>query len=74
MSFIDDLADYYDQEADKFHNTRQRHWPEFDILTDEIKKQFPKKKKLRILELGCGSGRLYGHLVSSLSTKEITYT
>lgn len=74
MSFISDLAHYYDHEADKFHQTRQRHWPEFDVLIDEIKTQYTKKKKLRILELGCGSGRLYGVLQKAFPTKELAYT
>lgn len=74
MSFISDLADYYDHEADKFHKTRQRHWPEFDVLVEEIKKHFAKKKKLRVLEIGCGSGRLYGHLSKSIPTKDFSYT
>ncbi len=51
MSFLDDLASYYDHEADKFHHTRQRHWPEFDVLVDEIKTHFAKKKTLRVLEI-----------------------
>lgn len=74
MSFLDDLASYYDHEADKFHHTRQRHWPEFDVLVEEIKKHFSKKKKLRILEIGCGSGRLYGHLREAIATKDFAYT
>ncbi len=58
MNFLENLASYYDLEAEKFHGTRKRHRPEFDVLADEIKKRFPKKKKLKVLELGCGSGRL----------------
>ncbi|MBP6910093.1 hypothetical protein KBC03_00640 [Patescibacteria group bacterium] len=53
MNFLESLADYYNNEAEKFHGTRQRHWPEFDVLTEEITKRFAGKKKLRVLELGC---------------------
>jgi|GEM_PF-5913686 len=74
MNFLESLADYYDREAEKFHHTRQRHRPEFDILVEEIKRRFPRKKNLRVLELGCGSGRLYGYLVKKLPTKELIYT
>lgn len=59
MTIQDTLASYYDLESAKFHGTRQRHWPEFDLLAAEIRTQFPRKKKIRVLEIGCGSGRLY---------------
>lgn len=74
MNFLESLADYYDTEADKFHQTRQRHRPEFDILVAEIKKRFPRKKNLRVLELGCWSGRLLTYLQKKLPTKELIYT
>lgn len=74
MNFLESLADYYDKEAEKFHRTRKRHRPEFDVLAAEIKRRFPRKKKLRVLEIGCGSGRLYGFLAKSFTTKEFAYT
>lgn len=74
MNFLESLADYYDKEAEKFHRTRKRHRPEFDILAAEIKRRFPKKKKLRLLEIGCGSGRLCGFLEKAFPTKEFAYT
>lgn len=74
MGFLDNLADYYDKEADKFHRTRQRHRPEFDILTTLIKKHFPRKKNIRVLELGCGSGRLLSHLQKQFPNKNLIYT
>ena len=53
-----DLQHFYDTEAEKFSSTRKRHWPEFEYIRDMIKNNFPHKKSLRILELGCGDGRL----------------
>ena len=42
----------YDQFAQDFSQTRKNAWPEFDILFVEI------KKGDRLLDLGCGNGRL----------------
>lgn len=74
MNFLESLADYYNSEAEKFHGTRQRHRPEFDVLVEEITKRFDGKKKLRVLELGCGSGRLYGYLSKALPNISFDYT
>lgn len=74
MNFLERLADYYDKEAEKFHRTRQRHRPEFDILAEEIRRRFSRKKNIRILELGCGSGRLLGYLQKKMPKKQFIYT
>lgn len=74
MKVEDNLASYYDHEADKFHGTRQRHRPEFDLLAEEIRESFAKRKKIRVLEIGCGSGRLYGYLCKTFPSKEFDYT
>jgi ubiquinone/menaquinone biosynthesis C-methylase UbiE len=47
------LKEFYDDQADKFHNTRKKKWPEFQILLNEINKI--DKKTIKILEIGCGS-------------------
>lgn len=60
------LQTFYDNQAEKFSGTRKRHWPEFDHIIEYIKKSFPTKKQLRILELGCGDGRLLGVLEAAL--------
>ena len=67
------LQKFYDNQAEKFSGTRKRHWPEFDHIISYIKKAFQTKKALRILELGCGDGRLVWVLESSFG-KTITYT
>ena len=67
------LQKFYDNQAEKFSGTRKRHWPEFDHILSHIKKSFPTQKTLRVLELGCGDGRLLSVLESGLG-KTITYT
>lgn len=62
------LQNFYDSEAEKFSSTRKRHWPEFDHILKHIDDYLKTKEKrgnntmenatLRILELGCGDGRL----------------
>jgi len=50
----------YDQFADDFSATRDRAWPEFDIFMPAI------KSGQRILDLGCGNGRLRKFLPTEL--------
>lgn len=50
-SFMRNLNSEYDAFASDFSATRNRTWPEFDLV-------FPKiKKGDRVLDLGCGNGR-----------------
>jgi len=46
------MKSQYDVFAHEFSQTRQNAWPEFEILKRFIKKQE------RVLDLGCGNGRL----------------
>jgi 2-polyprenyl-3-methyl-5-hydroxy-6-metoxy-1,4-benzoquinol methylase len=64
------LQKFYDTEAEKFSGTRKRNRPEFAYIRDMIKEVFPHRKSLRILELGCGDGRLLDYLGKELP---ITY-
>lgn len=66
-----DLAQFYDHEASKYASTRKKIRLEADIFIDQVK-SFP-KESLRILELGCGSGRLLEQL-SNITDKQIDYT
>lgn len=70
MSIQEDLKTFYDAEAEKYAQTREKHRSDANIFLNEIKKN--KKKDLRILEFGCGSGRLLKHL-AEIPDKRITY-
>jgi SAM-dependent methyltransferase len=62
------LQNFYDATAESFSGTRQRVWPEFAHIAAEIVAYAEKKaggkdiQTLRVLELGCGDGRLLGYL------------
>ncbi len=60
MSIQTDLQEFYDAHAEKYYQTRNKHWADADIFLDEIKSS--NKKTINILEFGCGSGRLLSHL------------
>lgn len=66
----EDLAKFYDHEASKYASTRKKIRLEADIFIDQIA-SFP-KESLRILELGCGSGRFLEQL-SKITDKQIDY-
>jgi alkylated DNA repair protein alkB family protein 8 len=61
---IQRLQKNYDEIADQFDKTRSKPWPEFTW----IKKFINKGEK--VLELGCGNGRLY----KTLKSQDIDYT
>ncbi|HRX64218.1 MAG TPA: class I SAM-dependent methyltransferase [Candidatus Absconditabacterales bacterium] len=71
MDIKEDLKYFYNQEAEKYYYTRNKHWSEGDIMLKEIKKN--KKKNISILEFGCGSGRLIKFLNKNLKEKNIEY-
>lgn len=68
---MDELRDFYDTNAERFHQTRKKHRPEFDLLIKEINALT--KDHIRIVEYGCGSGRFFGYLQEHC-TKKFTYT
>ena len=52
----------YDSVAETFARSRKgKRWPEIDMILEEVRKRSPK----RILDAGCGSGRLYAFLRES---------
>lgn len=67
----EDLAQFYDHEASKYASTRKKIRLEADMFIDQVA-SFP-KESLKILELGCGSGRLLDQL-SNMTDKHIDYT
>lgn len=71
MNHRSGLTQFYNAQAERFHQTRKKHWPEFDEIL-KIVESYP-KKLVRIIELGCGSGRLCSFLRAN-STKKIVYT
>ncbi|MEI6672059.1 MAG: class I SAM-dependent methyltransferase [bacterium] len=60
MDVKEGLRKFYDAQAEKYYQTRNKHRADADIFLDEIKHS--KKKTIHILEFGCGSGRLLAHL------------
>ena len=56
------LKEFYDLQAEKFSKTRKRPWPEFFYIAEEVEKILSKQDRVKILELGCGDGRLYRFL------------
>ena len=70
MSVQDDLKKFYNAEAKKYADTREKFRSDADIFVDEI--QSNEKKSIKILEFGCGSGRLLKHL-SEVKGKKISY-
>jgi len=53
----------YSQFAEQFDQTRKQQWPEFDHFLAYT------KKEAKVLDLGCGNGRLY----EFLKQKEVAY-
>lgn len=53
QKLIEKTQDYYEQRARDFSASRQRDWPLFISFANYI------KKGDRVLDLGCGNGRLY---------------
>lgn len=52
-----DLESFYNSEAKKYAETRRKFWHEEKTILEAITPLFEQKKKVRILEFGCGSGR-----------------
>lgn len=56
------LRDGYSAQAEHFDHTRKKNWPEIEYIKTHFQSISKRKKSPIILELGCGSGRLYPHL------------
>jgi SAM-dependent methyltransferase len=62
-----DLKKAYEKISQDFSDTRSQAWPEFRLISDELHEDD------KVLDLGCGNGRLYQYLTSDVSLK-IDYT
>lgn len=71
MSIQTELQEFYDAHAEKYYQTRNKHRADGEFFLDEIKGN--EKKTIKILEFGCGSGRLLAHL-KELKWVKINYT
>ena len=60
---LNDLEKGYDQIADKFSGTRKYLWRDFEFIVDYV------KNKDKILDFGCGNGRLF----EMLKSKDLEY-
>jgi len=65
--------DFYKRVGDEFSNTRQSPWGGWTKILGLMKKQFKDEKKISILDLGCGNGRLYGYLKEELPQYQFNY-
>ncbi|PID70448.1 hypothetical protein CSB37_02040 [bacterium DOLZORAL124_38_8] len=54
------MESHYDQFAQNFSQTRQHGWPEFEKIAPLL------KKHQRVLDLGCGNGRLRNFLPTDI--------
>jgi tRNA (uracil-5-)-methyltransferase TRM9 len=61
---MEKLRKSYEKIADEFSLTRSKPWMEFDLLLQYV------KEGDKVLDLGCGNGRLY----DSLKKKKVDYT
>lgn len=59
MGVKSDLAKFYSKNAKHYHQTRQKFWVDGEKILEQIKALG--LEKVRILELGCGSGRFLSY-------------
>ncbi len=54
------IKNFYDEQSEKRNTTRQKIWPEYKIILEEIKNH--KNKDIKILDLGCGNANILSYL------------
>ncbi len=67
------VKNFYNAQAEKFSGTRKKTWPEFFYIKEQVDKLLRTNEKIKILELGCGDGRLYRYLLEYFSQDRIEY-
>jgi len=56
---IDKTRDDYNLIAEHFASTRKYNWPDIEAGINQILSNYDKKIKIKVLDVGCGSGRVY---------------
>jgi ubiquinone/menaquinone biosynthesis C-methylase UbiE len=59
QQIISKTRDDYNLIADQFAGTRKYNWPEVTQTLNEILSHFEHKQKIKVLDIGCGAGRVY---------------
>lgn len=67
----DDIKNFYNKVAEKYYLSRQKHWSDWKVILEELKKT--KKKNISILEFWCGWWRLITYLNENLKWINIKY-
>lgn len=70
MDIKENLKNFYNQQAEKFSQSRKKGWPEFSKILDRIE-SYP-YDNIKILEIWCWDGRFYNYLKNN-SKKNIIY-
>ncbi|MBU4421446.1 class I SAM-dependent methyltransferase [Candidatus Parcubacteria bacterium] len=68
LKIIEKNRESYNNIAKEFDASRQYSWLEFDLCAPYI------KKESNILDIGCGNGRLYEHLITNYKLLITKYT
>lgn len=74
MSKKEDVKLFYNSQAKKRNTTRQKDWPEYEIILNEINKI--KSENIKILDLWCWNAYILDYLnkKSTIHNKNIEYT